>query len=114
MGELDSFLDCGYEELKLELKERKETRMMFSRFAELIAQISRYIVSRNKNTSKYFLRMTASSLSLLIILTNCRYLRLAEIRGRIRRVLDKASSGEKSAQGLYRWFWNLEYGRRCR
>ena len=72
MDELDSFLDCGYEELKLELKERKETRKIVIKIAELITQISDYIISNNTNMFKSFLRMPISSLFFKTVLINCR------------------------------------------
>ena len=64
MDELDSFLDCGYEEIKLELKERKGTRKIVIKIAELITQISDYIISNNTNMFKSFLRMSISSFPL--------------------------------------------------
>ena len=69
---MDDFLGLGYEEIGFELKKRKETRKVFSEFAELITQTSNCIINSNKNTSKYFLGTKASSLSLQIIFMNFR------------------------------------------
>ena len=54
--EVDDFLSYGYEELELELKERKETREIVKRIAELIEKICEYIVKSNKNMLKTFFR----------------------------------------------------------
>ena len=56
MQEVGDFLICGYEELELELKARKETQEIVKRIAELVGKICEYIVKSNKNMLKTFFR----------------------------------------------------------
>ena len=60
LQEVDDFLSFGYEELELELKERRETQKIVIKIAELITQICNYIVENNKNMFKSFFRMSRS------------------------------------------------------
>ena len=59
MDELDDFLESGYEQLHLELKERAVIREAVIRIADLISQITRYIIENDRSTMGSFSRMSS-------------------------------------------------------